>query len=182
MSGRDAWPLDRSVFQRRLRVARAVLGRAVARRHRVRGLLPERSRRASTRSAIRATSSFGHLVSLAELVALGGATMLLLLLAGARLRADRGADAGLGPRAAARGARQLLSQAVPRLRRRGGRAGPGAGVRHARLHRDADARRHRDGGDAHRRVRQPRRRRRRHARGARRLRSARWSTTTSSSG
>ena len=66
-------------------------------------------------------------------------------LCGAAGRADRGGvagrpRAGVGPGPAAPGAGQLLSHAVPRLRRRRGRAGGRAGHRHPRLHGDVAAR------------------------------------------
>ena len=62
-------------------------------------------------------------------------TYLLLLAAGLVYGADRRAHADVGPRAAARGARELLPQAVHRVRRRRRRAGARAGARHPRLHR-----------------------------------------------
>ncbi len=75
-------------------------------------------------------SALGHLVNLAELTVLAWLTYAVLLAVTAHLRRvqpPRRHRAG----AAARGARELLPQAVARLRCRHGRPGRGAGLRRA---------------------------------------------------
>ena len=152
--GADAWPLPEDAFRRAYRVARRRSGRrSRAATTRFDVYLPERSRRASTRSAIRASERLrpsGH-ARRADCSRWRSSCSLLLVAGGMLFNLLVGRDAGLGPRAAARGARQLLPQAVPRVRRRGGRAGAGARAGDAHLHRQPDARRHRERGDAHRR-------------------------------
>ena len=85
-----------------------------------------------------AVSALGHLVNLAELTTLGAAAFLgVAAIAGLFGLAAR--RFVLGASTAARGARQLLPQAVSGLRRRRGRAGGAAGRGGPQLRRQRDA-------------------------------------------
>ena len=160
-SGRDAPPLTEDGVPRAYASRDAVLGDDRPRVELARRLLPERSRRHLRPRRRRGRTAFGHLVAEAELAragvrgrslprSLGG--MLFNLLVG---RAPASGRALL-----ARSAGQLLSQAVPRVRRGGDRAGARAGAGVARTTwRTLMLDGHRERGDAHwRRVGQPRRR------------------------
>ena len=113
-----AWPLDDAVVRAGRAVARAGLGAPAARRTALRRLPAERSRRHLRARLSQSSPPLGHLVNLAELTVLAAAHLPAAALRQRRLRASPPTTTRR-PCAAARGPRQLLSQAVPRLRRRG---------------------------------------------------------------
>ena len=133
MSGRNAWPLAEEVFERLL-ASREPFWANVSRGDTDYECIFLNDRGAIYALGYPRVSGFGHLITLAELTVLAAATYSAAPGRRLRLRAHRDADAGVGPRAAARGARQLLSKAVHRVRRCGGRASARAGPGHAGLH------------------------------------------------
>jgi hypothetical protein len=82
MSGRDAWPLPESVFQR-IFASRDPFWAEIARGDTEYDVYFQNDRGAIYALGYPRASAFGHLISLAELVALAGATYLVLLLASA---------------------------------------------------------------------------------------------------
>ena len=145
---RDGVAASRRGVRARRGLARRGLGAAGARAAALRRLPPQRSRRhlRARLSGDRAARSSG------QPGRSHGA-------GGARLRAaapgQRHFQGAQSPRAwrlgaAARAAGELLSKAVPRVRRGGLRAGGGAGAGHAQLRRRADGGQHRAGGHPHR--------------------------------
>ena len=179
--GADAWPLTEELFQRVFASREPFWARAT------RGDADHEVYFLNDRGAIYAlgyprTGAFGHLISLAELLALSARAFVAPAArpassTDASRRARRRRDA----RCCARCARASIASSSSRL-------SPPRSCRCSRwrlsrgLHRHVDAGRSRDGGDAHRRFGEPRRRRRRHARDSPAAPIARSSTTTSSSG
>ena len=103
---------------------------------------------ASTRSAIPRSTLFDRFVHLAELTTLAGAVFVLVLFGTGVLHPRRARAAARRARPAPRDPRQLLSQAVPRLRARLDHPGADAGTCHPRLLRRAAPRRRRGGSRA----------------------------------
>ena len=115
--GTSVWPLPDEVFQRMVESREPFWATRRARRPARSASTSSTTAAASTRSAIRSITWFGHLINLAELVMLA-ARALPRAARPARRSSARStlADAGERPRAAARDPLQLLPQAVPRVR------------------------------------------------------------------
>ena len=143
-----SWRLTDEVFDARLPLARAVLDDARARRRARSRLRLERSQR-----HLRARLSGAHAVQSPRAprrADVAGGADLPRPDAGREPRAHGcSARPVSGAAARARDSRELLSQAVPRLRRGDGRPGADAGAARARLLRQPAARRRRGGGGAH---------------------------------
>ena len=131
--GASAWPITDALFARLYALARAVLGggrsAGGARHHVYFSNDRERHLRAS---ATRSLTLFDHFVHLAELTTLRRRGVRGRADRHRAVHADRARAAARRPRAAARDPRQLLPQAVPRVRARVDHPGADAGARDPR--------------------------------------------------
>ncbi len=133
VSGTSAWPIDETLFDRIYRSRQPFWTRLSTDGEEYEVYL-ENDRRGIYALGYPVIPPIGHAINLAELTSLVGVMYFTLLLGGGAVQ-DAGREARhLRACAVARGARELLPEALPRVRRRVCHPGRHAGARHPRLH------------------------------------------------
>ncbi len=157
-SGRVAWPITEALFARIYDPARRPFWAEVHAEDRRYHVYFSNDRVFIYAIGYPALTTFDHLVHLAELTTLSGLLYVIVLLGTAVFSRIARVRLRIGRALHPRDPRELLPQAVPRLRARLDRPGPHSRVRDSHLFRQPARRRRRARGGAHRRRRAARHR------------------------